>query len=375
MMTSIKKQTLYGVILALSIPAAQAVDFGVFGDVSYHGYSPTLRQNDKRLSDSFAQGQFDLYATQKIDPETKVFVEIVYEDGGEGYGLDLERLNIAHEFTPNFSLAFGRFHTPIGYWNTAYHHGALIQDTVSRPTFLNFEDGYGAILPMHIIGLMGSGKTAMAGGDLHYDLMVGNSPSINTVDVSGLNSKSTIDVNNVLDPQDQKMVGVKAAYKLSALPLEVGAFALHDSVGESAQSGGAVAYGSRLVAQSMAGVHFRYATPDFDMLGEYYGLNDDDKVNNTGKHKASAAFVQFGYRATDKWKPIYRYETVDFAAADPYFQYLGTPEGHRHVLDLRHDMSDTNAIKFEVGRFEPVNSSDTNKSYTFYALQWAFMML
>jgi hypothetical protein len=61
---------------------------------------------------------------------------------------------------------------------------------------------------------------------------------------------------------------------------------------------------------------------------------------------------------------------------------MGTEEGTRHVVDLRYDVSDTNALKFEIGRFETTNSgannvngTGLNKSYTFYALQWAFMML
>ena len=64
---------------------------------------------------------------------------------------------------------------------------------------------------------------------------------------------------------------------------------------------------------------------------------------------------------------------MDFLGKDPYFRYLGTPEGSRHVVDFRYDLDDTNALKFEVARFEPVDSSV--KSYTFYALQWAFLML
>lgn len=108
-------------------------------------------------------------------------------------------------------------------------------------------------------------------------------------------------------------------------------------------------------------------------MGETYNLSNDDKATNTGKHKAAAFYVQFGYRATDAAKLIYRFEDVDFVTADPYFQYLGTPEGSRHVVDLRYDIYDTNALKFEVARFEPVASGV--KSYTFYALQWAFLML
>lgn len=358
-MSKITKYVLGATMLSLSIPAAQAVDFGAFGDVSYQGSS----END--TADSFVQGQFDLYATQKIDPNTKVFVEIVYEDGGSGYGLDLERLNITHKFNPGFSIGWGRFHTPIGYWNTAYHHGALIQDTVLRPTFLDFEDGKGAILPTHIIGLMAGGKVPVGGGDIDYDLMAGNSSSINT-DTPG---DTEIDVNNVADRHDQKMVAAKATYKLSQMPLEVGVFALHNPIADSGTNAG-----RDFISMMVMGGHFRYAANGLDVLGETYNFNNDDKITNTGKHKASAYYVQVGYRVTDKLKPIYRYENVDFLSADPYFATLGTPEGSRHVFDLRYDLDDTNALKFEIARFEPVNSA-VNKSYTFYALQWAFLML
>ena len=365
MISSNKYLALFGLVLISGIPAAQAVDFGAFGDVSYQGTT------EKQTADSFVQGQFDLYTTQKIDPQTKVFVEMVFEaDETNHYGLDLERLNITRQLTPGFSVAWGRFHTPIGYWNTAYHHGALIQDTVLRPTFLDFEDGSGAIFPTHIIGIMADGKVSTGGGDLNYMLAVGNGSSINT-DTPGA---TEIDVHNVVDTQDKKMFVGAVNYNLSSVPLRVGVFALHDPFAESGTGSfsGAVTNGD-LIGMSVWGADVHYVSHGFDMIAEDYNISNKDKVGNAGTNKASAWYVQFGYRVTDKFKPVYRYESVDYAAKDPYFQYLGTPEGHRHVVDLRYDLDDTNALKLEVARFEPVNSSQ--KSYTFYALQWAFMML
>jgi hypothetical protein len=376
-----------GAALVIGTSAAQAVDFGAFGDVNYRGFSPTNRARDHRLSDTFAQGQFDLYGTQKIDPKTKAFFELVFEDGGDGYGVDLERLYISRDLTTNFAISAGRFHTPLGYWNTAYHHGAIIQDTVSRPTFLNFEDGYGAIIPMHMIGIMGTGNIATGGGKLGYDLMVGNSTSVNTDGVVSGASQSTMDVNSTVDPSDKKVVALKVTYKLSAVPLEVGAFVFNNPVVQSGGPGSFLGmtlpdYGGALVSQRVVGGHFRYATSKFDILGEDYNLSDDSKVDSSGKSKASAYFVQFGYRVADQWKAMYRYENVDYSYNDPYFKLMGTEEGTRHVVDLRYDVSDTNALKFEIGRFETTNSgannvngTGLNKSYTFYALQWAFMML
>lgn len=364
-MISNKYLALFGLTLAASFPAAQAVDFGAFGDVSYQGTT------EKNAADAFAIGQFDLYATQKIDPKTRAFVEIVFEDPGDGYVLDLERLNLTRDITPNFYVSMGRYHNPIGYWNTAYHHGAIIQDTVLRPTFLDFEDGAGAILPTHIIGVMGGGKVSTASGDLNYMLTVGNGSSINTDSSPG---NTEIDVHITNDSQDKKMVVGNATFKMSKLPLEFGVFALHDPFSESGNGtySGASQNGD-LISMRVMGGHIRYAAHGLDLTGETYNFENEDKVGNAGKNKASAYYVQAGYRVTDKFKTIYRFENVDYLSKDPYFRYLATPEGSRHVVDLRYDLDDTNALKFEVARFEPVDA--TKKSYTFYALQWAFLML
>ncbi|MEJ2552950.1 MAG: hypothetical protein P8079_02795, partial [Gammaproteobacteria bacterium] len=111
----------------------------------------------------------------------------------------------------------------------------------------------------------------------------------------------------------------------------------------------------------------------FDFTAEAYDIRNKDHVGNTGTNKAAAWYAQVGFHVTDKFAPYYRFEDVDYSANDPYFQYLGTPEGSRHVLDLRYDISDTNAVKLEINRFEPVQSGV--KSYTVYGLQWAFMAL
>ena len=177
--------------------------------------------SQKDTADSFVQGQFDLYATQKIDPKTRVFVEMVFEAGPDnGYGLDLERLNITRQLTPGLSVAWGRFHTPIGYWNTAYHHGALIQDTVFRPTFLDFEDGNGAIFPTHIIGIMADGKVSTGGGDLNYMLAVGNGSSINTDGCAASSASCPVKSMSIMSriPKTRKWSSVQSTIKCPESP-------------------------------------------------------------------------------------------------------------------------------------------------------------
>lgn len=366
-MTIFKKQFLIAMVAALAMPAAQAVEFGAFGDVTYAG------DTEDGSANGFVLGGFDLYATQKIDDKSKVFVEYVFEDPGDGFVIDLERLSISRDLTPNFSIAAGRFHTPIGYWNTAYHHGALIQDTVSRPTFLDFEDGDGAILPMHVVGLMAMGRYDVNGGKLNFDLAIANGSSIDTATFNA-GDKPEIDINNSGDPNEPKSVMLHVAYVFPQMPLQVGVFGMKNKIAESGDLGGGSdkAYGSTLIDQTLYGFDARYAQRGFDALAEVYMFSNDDMVGNTGSHDASAFFVQFGYRVTDRVKPIYRYESVDFTSSDPYFQYLGTTEGVHHVVGLRYDLDDSNALKFEVNRRQP--SDPAAKDETSYSLQWAFLM-
>jgi len=361
----LKGLSVVSALLLAAAPAAQAVDFGVFGDIRYDGDSANGSRN------AFALGQFDLYASQKIDDKTNVFVEYVFEDPGDGFVIDLERLSITRSLTPYLSIGAGRFHTPIGYWNTAYHHGALIQDTISRPSFLDFEDGAGAILPMHVVGLMAMGQVDLNGGKLHYDLAVANGPSLNT---EPGNAPPEIDVNNTSDPNEQKSVMLHLSYYFPQLPMHVGVFAMANNIAESGAvaNGAGTEFGSTLVKQTLYGFDARYATNNFDVLGEFYFFNNKDQVGGTGSHDASAYFVQFGYRVTENLKPIYRYESVDFSATDPYFQYLGTAEGTRHVVGLRYDLDDSNALKFEINRRQPTAPGATDE--TGYSVQWAFLM-
>ena len=44
-----------------------------------------------------------------------------------GFNIELERLIIRYDLNDYFKVSFGRYHTPINYWNTAYHHGAWLQ--------------------------------------------------------------------------------------------------------------------------------------------------------------------------------------------------------------------------------------------------------
>ncbi|MFV2056533.1 MAG: hypothetical protein ACC707_08690 [Thiohalomonadales bacterium] len=366
-----KIKSVFAASLFAILPMApvQAVEFGLFGDVSVND------SDVKGENSAFALGGLDFYATQAISDTTRGFVEFVLENTPDGIVTDLERLWISHTFKDEITLAGGRFHTPLGSWNRTYHHGAILQDTVSRPFFLDFEDGDAGILPVHAVGLMATGDFALENSEISYELAVGNGPSIDTSS-AGLNAnpddKPEIDINNISDPNGNKSIALRGIYKPDALPIKVGLFMMDNTIAESSDGTGnaAAATGDTLVSQLILGFDVGYTYEDFDLMAEYYNFDNKNEVGSDGSHSATAYFLQLGYQINDTFKAVVRYEDLDFDTNDSYFRLLGTQKASHNVFALRYDVDESNALKFEVNQ----KNLDLAEDSTSYRLQWAFLI-
>ncbi len=349
------------ILLASTMPV-QAVEFGVFADVTYNDTSKTGGTN------AFALGALDFYARQSIDEKTDAFIELVFENDGSAFVIDLERLWIRRSLNENLSISAGRFHSALGYWNRNYHHGALLYDTATRPAFLDFEDGSSAILPLHSVGVLFEGEVQAGSGMLGYEFQFGNGPSYNTD--SGYGS-GEIEINNISDANSSKSPGVRLTYSLENMPLAMGLAVMSNNIAESGASGvSGVITGATLVEQVITGIDLKYSGDELDLMGEYYSLKNDDKYGSAGSHTGTAYYLQLGYQITETLKPVYRYESVDFDNNDAYFVLLSTQQETRHVGALRYDLSESNALKFQAASISP----KTGESYNEYIIQWAFLI-
>src|SRR5215469_5118416 len=88
-----------------------------------------------------------------------------------GFNPEVERLIVRYDASDFFKVSFGRYHTPINYWNTAFHHGQWLQTTISRPEMTQFGGGF---IPVHFIGTLVEGALPAGGLNLNYDFGVGN---------------------------------------------------------------------------------------------------------------------------------------------------------------------------------------------------------
>src|SRR3989304_2380589 len=206
-----KKRVMCGLILLISIlllnsQSGRAFELNGFADVSF---TKSTEGADEFRNGDFAFGALDLYLAQTLD-DIDILVELVVEEGDV---LDLERLTLGYTFSDALKLRVGRFHTPLGFWNTSYHHGVQLQPTIDRPHFLRFEDD-GGILPVHVIGAYISGRAKTAVGGIEYGAMVGNGPRITAAEEAG--DPNVLHPNNISDNNNGKAIAFNAAISPSA---------------------------------------------------------------------------------------------------------------------------------------------------------------
>jgi hypothetical protein len=346
---------------------------GADNGVPLHGFADVgagwSKGDDPIKLRGFNGGTLDIYLTPQFGERTKGLVELAVEYGEDGHAaLDLERLQIGYTVSDQLTLWAGRFHTPIGLWNTSYHHGANLQHSISRPRFIGFEDA-GGLLPAHSVGLWASGKTNLGGGKLAYDAFVANGPSI---DGRNLNYRAFNDDNS------GKQVGLNLAYLPggAAAGLTVGVHALSSTV-DAYNSAGDVLNSTKL---AMAGAYIGYDENDWEALAEYYHFANSD-VAGGAKRSSDAWFAQVG-RTFGAITPFVRFENASLNKQDNYFRsqasgrsYSRTAAGMRYALDAKSsfkvELSDTKEKAVDQLDESGVSSPFSARAYKRLALQYS----
>ena len=332
---------------------AQAFEFNAFADTYFMDAT-----NDTR---HFGFGGLDLFVRHSIDPDTEALIEYVFENDGSSFVLDVERYYIKRKLNDNLTIGAGRFHSPLGYWNNTYHHGVLMQDTVTRPSFLDFEDGEAAVLPTHAVGLDLTGKT----GPLGYEVSIANSTFLDTSIVG-----PEIGIGNVQDYSDGKTIIAHLTYNIS--DVDLGVSLMSNSIVEGAATGGTLAQGDELIAQKVTGLDARYSYDKVNVMAEYFMMTNDSQagVGDGKSHDATAYYLQASYQVNDQFRPTYRYESLSFDATDAYFVILGRSEYTANVVALRYELDDSNAVTLEYKKSDVAGNDESH-----VILDWAFLIL
>ena len=292
-----------------------------FTDVTLHG------SNQKGSTTSFSLGQMNLFITSDVSEKFKFLSEIVFEAGDDNaIGVDVERLLLQYSHNDYFNLAIGRYHTAIGYYNTAYHHSTWFQTAVGRPFLFQFEDN-GGILPIHNVGASASGRIPSGALGLHYVVEVGN----------GRTSRSPLSeaVQNVVDENNHKAVNLALFARPGVLPgLQTGFSVYRDVLAPD---------NSPRIGQTILAAHAVYVRPSFEWLNEALVIRHAPRGQTRVFH--TPGFYTQISRRFGSYRPYFRYQYVNAAADEPIFSDVGLRHGPS--VGLRFEASEAVAFKLQ----------------------------
>ena len=305
----------------------------------------------KGFHTSFSLGQVNLFITSDLSDKLKFLSEVVFEAGPDNaFGVDIERLLLTYRFNKYFNLAVGRYHTSIGYYNTAYHHSTWLQTTTGRPFLFRFED-QGGILPIHNVGASLSGRIPSGRLGLHYIAEVGNGRASS--------SPQSEPVQNEVDENTHKAFNFQVFARPEAIPgLQTGFSVYRDLLTPIAQP---------RVNQTILDYYVVYNGHNYQWLNEALLVREAPQgPSPTTTFNIPGFYTQVSKRF-GAFTPYFRYQYVNAPLSGPVF-YTNVGLQYGPSVGLRYDLSDFVAWKVQYD----YTSLKNGQSYQTVTLQACF---
>jgi hypothetical protein len=290
-------------------------------ELGTYGFVPGSQGN-------FFTGDFDLLLTARISDKASVLSEIVFgEQDAQKYGVDLERMLLKYDFNDHLRMSFGRYHTGIGYYNTAFHSGSWLQTTADRPLIMEFADE-GGILPTQAVGLSFTGSIPSAGLGLNYIAEYGSSDTV----------RPDLSNNTLEDENNGNHVNVGLFARPESIPgLQIGGSIYHDQISDFVR-GPSVRLGQMIVNG-----HIVYIRHGIEVLNEGFLIRHVYEQSSTVFNMPafySQISKQFGHI-----RPFVRYQYIN-ANPESLFADVGLRQGPS--FGARYDFNDFIALKAQL---------------------------
>jgi hypothetical protein len=314
-----------------------------FGDVDFSA------TDQKGSISGFNLGQFVLHFASPLSEKVSYFGEVSFTAQPTSFELNVERSIIRYDYNDYFKISFGKYHTPIGYWNTAFHHGAWLQTTIARPEMVQFGGTY---IPVHFVGVQAEGNIPSGWLGLGYNVGLGNGRG-SVLSKSG----DSGDVNS-----NRAWVANVYARPPSLYGLQVGASVYRDEL--TPQPG-------QNFRETISALDIVWTKEKPEFLAEVANVHHRNELTSA-TWNSPAFYAQVAYRLPwleNKWKPYYRYEYIHKSEADPTLVNVLDLSGS--TLGVRYDITNFAAFKAEYrnsrhGVNEPrVNGAFFQTDFTF----------
>jgi hypothetical protein len=323
----------------------------LFGDLSLGAASRSEGQSVKP-NPAFAVGVFDLLFTADLMSNLQAVSEVTFQYEPNAPLAELERLHIRWAPSKRFFIEMGRFHTDIGYWNVAYHHGKWLQLPIERPRTILL---HGGLLPMHMVGAQAGTSIPVANGAIRLVVATGSARDPISSG-SGHDSHGTAftPIGAVQGKIESDGIGIK--------DLHVGVSGIYSHIpAEPAFTRPGLP--DTGIEEFIGGAHIAYPSLPFSLISEGYLIQHHIKGDLASPEAGSnwrtyGAFALAGYnigRFTPYLKGEWVYSKRNTLLPDPFYipepkgahdpaQALGLLEG---TAGVRIDVSTWSALKLE----------------------------
>lgn len=332
---------------------APRLKLNVFGDVGAQLYNHT--------PDTFLFGSLDLFMTARLSDKVSTLGEVLFiAQNNNSIELDVERLLLRYRQSDYLTAAIGRYHSWVGYYNSAFNYGEFLETTTDRPFVYAFDD-QGGVLPMQEVGVTLTGKIPSGKMGLHYVVEAGNGrawgPGVEAAQNNqDANNRKSINGGLFLRPE-------------AIFGLQLGFSVRYDNLSIPGPA----------VGETIATVHGVFVKSNYEILNEGVLVRH---VEPTGPvFNTSAFYTQFSRRFR-ACRPYFRYQYFNADDHDPVYRYAGPNDYAPQYVNafvgrlngpsagIRYDFTEHSALKLQYDRISErglptVNGLTSQIAFTF----------
>jgi hypothetical protein len=281
---------------------AQEFSVGAYGSVDYEATRTVLRSDNSATNENgFSIPTLDVFLRGSLG-NWSFLSEVLFDiDEGNTIGVDLDRFQVGYEVADWLKITAGRFHTSLGYYNTAYPQGgAVYLLPVDRPEVVDQHDN-ASIVPTSTVGINFHGKLPFHQQRISYDLDVSNGRGVQADDLA-----------NGGDANNSKMLNLRLRYEVNGLIL--GGNAMVDWIPPRVGIDPATDNPDTLREQ-IFGAHIAYVEHPWHLIAEGYHISH---IGPNQTQRTIAGLAEFGY-TLGQVTPYARYEMARFPSSTDVF--------------------------------------------------------
>jgi hypothetical protein len=311
------------------VPSTPTVQFRGFADINFAA-TDNHKSDDGLSADGFSLGNIVAHVSSSLGGKFSFYSEVTVTNRNNAFFVDIARAILRYDYNDRFKISVGRYHAPIGYWNTAFHRGLWLQTSIFRPDLVKEE----WFQPDHFVGVVAEG-TLIPNAGLGYIVGYGNGRELD-LRAQGLQAADLYgDTENVGHHRAQVLRLFARPPQVSGV--EFGGAVYHDELASTGTTG---------VPELITSAYVAITRESPELIAEFSNLRHTYFGTD---YNSQAYYVQVGYRipAQPRWKPYVRYEKADAPDDEPV---TGALTNSKITGGLRFELTDFATLTVEYGQ-------------------------